>query len=320
MLATRLRPRTFDEVRGNRSTVAALRKLLDGAKLEEIPHAFLFYGPSGTGKTTLARIIAQEIHCDPGDLIEINAADTRGIDTIRELVDNTRVAPLFGPARMVILDEAHQLTSAAQNALLKILEDTPAHTVWAICTTEPDGILKTVHTRCVPLSTGLLRYSEMLELLEHASTQLVEEGISTELKEKLAHASGGSPRRALMLLEKCAFVDEEQAKDMAATESVDGYAPSVLELAKNMMAGGHACWAHAMAILASKDEEPEKVRLALVSLIMNRLLTEKDNGAVGWLNRLLVALLDSGPLHYAPDARARLATRIFRAINHGSGV
>src|SRR5437773_2031788 len=117
------RPRKFADVVGQPRAVAALESMVAAG---EVPHSVLFAGPSGTGKTTLARILARELGCGK-NFKEINAAESRGIDSIREVQSVMGLAPMGGKCRVWLWDEAHRLTPDSQSALLKTLEDTPSH-------------------------------------------------------------------------------------------------------------------------------------------------------------------------------------------------
>ena len=157
-LYKRFRPKSLDAVVGNGGTVAALQKFL---KKGNLPHTILFKGPSGCGKTTLARILAKELGCGVLDLREYNSADFRGIDTIRDISRIMTNAPAAGNCRVFILDEAHQLSKDAQNAALKILEDTPKHVYFFICTTDPQKLIATIRSRCTEMPVDLLKLDEM---------------------------------------------------------------------------------------------------------------------------------------------------------------
>ncbi len=165
-LYRKYRPQTFEEVVGQEAVVRTLSNALESGKIRQ---AYLFAGPRGTGKTSLARILAKSVNCKLGptahpdgtchacvaisggtslDVIEMDAASQRGIDDIREIRDRVVLQPVEGRSKVYILDEAHQLTDAAWNALLKLIEEPPPHLLFIFCTTELQKVLPTVRSRC----------------------------------------------------------------------------------------------------------------------------------------------------------------------------
>ena len=165
-LYRKYRPQTFDEVVGQEAVVQTLRNAIE---TDQIRQAYLFAGPRGTGKTSLARILAKALNCAQGptttpdgtchscvaiangtslDVIEMDAASQRGIDDIREIRERVVLQPVEGRYKVYILDEAHQLTDAAFNALLKLIEEPPPHLVFVFCTTDVSKMLPTVRSRC----------------------------------------------------------------------------------------------------------------------------------------------------------------------------
>src|SRR5262249_7953090 len=160
------RPQDFDEVVGQEPVVRTLRNAITSDQLRQ---AYLFAGPRGTGKTSLARILAKALNCVHGptpnpdktcpaciaiangsslDVVEMDAASQRGIDDIREIRERVVLQPAEGRYKVYILDEAHQLTDAAWNALLKLIEEPPPHLVFVFCTTDLAKVLPTVRSRC----------------------------------------------------------------------------------------------------------------------------------------------------------------------------
>jgi DNA polymerase-3 subunit gamma/tau len=145
VLYRKYRPRVFEEVLGQDHIVAVLK---NAVKLNRISHAYLFSGPRGTGKTSVARILAREAGCDDIDLMEIDAASSRGIDEIRALRDAVRLVPFKSPYKVYVVDEVHMLTREAFNALLKTLEEPPKHVIFILATTEPAKVPETIVSRC----------------------------------------------------------------------------------------------------------------------------------------------------------------------------
>lgn len=215
-----LRPQRFDEVVGQEQTVRALRNAVQQGR---VSHAYLFCGPRGTGKTSVAKILAKAVNCvEPVDgepcnrcascvdiasgsfmdVIEIDAASNRGIDEIRDLREKVRMMPAQGKTKVYIIDEVHMLTTEAFNALLKTLEEPPESVVFVLATTEPQRIPATILSRCQRYNFRRLSQTEILERLKTvAQTQ----GIESEEKalEVIARRATGSMRDGLSILDQC---------------------------------------------------------------------------------------------------------------------
>jgi DNA polymerase-3 subunit gamma/tau len=182
-LYRKYRPQTFQEVVGQEAVVRTLTNAIEQGKVRQ---AYLFAGPRGTGKTSLARILAKALNCAHGptatpdntchacvsitngtslDVIEMDAASQRGIDDIREIRDRVVLQPVEGTYKVYILDEAHQLTDAAWNALLKLIEEPPPHLMFVFCTTELQKVLPTVRSRCQTFVFQRPRLAELVKVL-----------------------------------------------------------------------------------------------------------------------------------------------------------
>src|SRR3989344_9484316 len=163
VLYRKYRPQGFEEVIGQEHIVKTLKNSL---KSGAISHAYLFCGPRGSGKTTIARIFAKELGCEGIDLVEIDAASHTGVDDVRELIDGIKFAPVKSKYKIFIIDECHQLSKSASNALLKTLEEPPAHAIFLLATTEAHKMIPTILSRCQRFDFKRLQVAEIIQKLE----------------------------------------------------------------------------------------------------------------------------------------------------------
>lgn len=266
------RPKTLKEMEGNLSTIESLSAVL--SRKSDIPHAFLFVGPSGCGKTTLGRIVAKELGCTDLDLREIDVADFRGIDTIREIRNQARLKPLAGSVRVWLLDEAQKMTGDAQSALLKILEEPPAHVYFIICTTDPEKLLKTIRSRCMIFSVGPLGERQMTRLLKRIVTQEEVEEFPEEAYGLIHRASLGHVRAALVILDK--IIDLPTESIIKSIQSAGKEEAQVIDLCRLLLK--RASWKEIAKALSNLPDgaEPESVRHAVLGY-MNSVLMKEQN-------------------------------------------
>jgi len=198
VLYRKYRPQSWDELIGQEHIV---RTLTNAIKLGRVSHAYLFAGPRGTGKTTIARLLAKSLGCNDLDLIEIDAASNRGIDEIRELREGIKFAPTAGKYKVFIIDEAHQLTKEAFNALLKTLEEPPAHAIFILATTEIHKIPETILSRVQSFPFRRLNVSEIAQKLKKI-VELEEIKIDESALNLIANFASGSYRDAESMLEQ----------------------------------------------------------------------------------------------------------------------
>jgi DNA polymerase-3 subunit gamma/tau len=224
-LTLKYRPQRFEDVVAQRHVSQTLMHAVAGGRLV---HAYLFAGPRGTGKTTTARLLAMAINCLQGptptpcgqcsvcvsirdghalDVIEIDAASNRGIDEIRDLREKVKYSPAEARAKVYILDEVHMLTKEAFNALLKTLEEPPAHAFFVLATTEPHRVPATIMSRCQRFDFRLIPTQAIVEALKPVTAA---EGIAIEPEalESIARAAGGAMRDALSILDQAAAFSE----------------------------------------------------------------------------------------------------------------
>lgn len=265
-LYKRYRPKTLKGLVGQDSTVSSLETLIERG----LPHCLMLTGPSGCGKTTVARILAREIKCSKSDFTELNAADFKGIDTIRDIRRSINLKPLNGASRVWMIDECHKLTSDAQNAILKMLEDPPEHAFFMLCTTDPQKVIRTVHTRSTQIQLGSLAPLALCKLIKRVAVKESME-VSDKIIKQIAEASEGSGRKALVLLEQVGMLDgdSEQSKAIAAT-TVDQ--EQAIELARALF-NSRSKWPQVAAILkAMQDQDSENIRYCVLGYARSVLL------------------------------------------------
>ena len=165
--------------------------------IKRIPQQILLSGPYGTGKTTIARILAKHIVKSKKDLHEINAADNRGIDDVRSWIDSARFSPLGSGGKVYIIDELHQMTNAAQSALLKVIEEPPQNIYFFLCTTEPSKLIAPIRSRCTILELKLFTLQDTCNLLSFVFNT----GLSKQLAEAIHYKSMGHARDAIKMAE-----------------------------------------------------------------------------------------------------------------------
>jgi DNA polymerase III subunit gamma/tau len=228
------RPVKFSEVVGQNQIRTILQNQV---KSGEIGHAYLFCGPKGTGKTSMARILARAVNCsnikdgEPCgecelcqafdknqmfDLIEIDAASNRSIDNVRELISKVSLAPSLGKYKVYVVDEAHQLTKDAANALLKTLEEPPSHVIFVLATTEAEKLISTIVSRCQRFDFHHLTTVEIADwLTEVAKREKIK--IERDAIEFIAYQSSGGMRDALSLLDQVRLLGDNITREQIAS-------------------------------------------------------------------------------------------------------
>ena len=225
-LYRRWRPQDFDALVGQQAVKTALSNALTSGR---IAHAYLFSGPRGTGKTSTARILAKALNCESGptphpcghclnceritagtsmDVFEIDAASNRGIEEIKSLREQLAFAPVNGRYKIYIIDEVHMLTTEAFNALLKTLEEPPAHVIFILATTDPHRIPATIHSRCQRFDFRMVTVDE---IAEHLALVAEKSGINADAEalRLIAIQADGGMRDALSLLDQCGVMAQQ---------------------------------------------------------------------------------------------------------------
>lgn len=273
-LYKKYRPKTFEQVRGNDETVEAIANLL--VEPDKCNHSILLHGETGCGKTTIGRIIANVLNISENDLQEINCSDYRGIDDVRAIIKNAQYKPMESPYRMFLMDEVHQLTTQAQDSLLKILEDNPPHVFFVLCTTDPNKLKKTIRGRCLQFQVNLLTERQMKGLLKSICKK-EKESLTDEILQQIIRSAEGHPRNGINILEQVLNVEPEQrletARKAEETQSI------AIDLCRLLMKD--SSWNEVKKVLEGlKGEDPEGIRRVVIGYA-TAILIKGDNEKAG---------------------------------------
>jgi DNA polymerase-3 subunit gamma/tau len=284
-LWNKYRPKNLGQMAGQDSAVRILQEKLDSNSL---PHSLLLTGPSGTGKTTAARILKRALNCSDIDFLEINAAKERGIDTVRDVGRRMLARPLGGDCRIYLFDEAHQLVKRAggdaQTAMLKMLEDTPQHVYFFLATTDPGQLLNTIRTRCMEVKFGPLSIQSLKELVIKV---MAKEKIkfTDALVERIAEAAEGSARKALNLADSVMGLTDE-AEQLEAVQGAEKKRVA-FDLVR-MLVWERAKWGAVAKCIRELDdgEDWEGLRHLVLKCASNELLKANSNAPRAYLTLL----------------------------------
>ena len=316
VLARKWRPREFASLAGQEHVVRALTHALQTGRIH---HAYLFTGTRGVGKTSIARILAKALNCEVGvgptpcgrcsacvgidsgrfpDYIEMDAASNRGVDEMAQLLDAAVYAPVAGRTKVYVIDEVHMLSTHAFNAMLKTLEEPPAHVVFVLATTDAQKVPITVLSRCLQFSLKNMPPATIAKRLREV---LEAEGIAFELEalDEIGRAAAGSMRDALSLLDQAIAHGAGAVMTVSVREMV-GVADrgEVGALINALVAGeGPALMARADAMV-DQGVAPERTLEALAALVHRIALAQV--GAVS-VDDTMSAQVDAWAAHIAPE-------------------
>jgi DNA polymerase-3 subunit gamma/tau len=259
------RPKRLSRIVGNEATVSELESFMEK---DALPHTILFHGPSGCGKTTFGRIVRNHLDCSEIDFHEVNCSSNNGVDDIRAIERAMSRAATGGKFRVWLMDECHRLTGPAQDAALKMLEDTPSHVYFILCTTEPRKLKDTVRNRCTQLPVELVSNTQMKVLIDHV-VKKEKAQLSDDLTEELIDAAAGSCRRALVILGSVLNLEEDG--DRARVIKEEPGEKEVIDLCRALMKS--ETWKKVAKLLKEIKTDPEGVRYAVLGYARSCLLS-----------------------------------------------
>ena len=302
-LHRKYRPRELEDVIGQDAAVKQLEGFFAKKKM---PHQLLLTGNAGCGKTTLARIVRRRLKCHRDDYTEINAANHRGIDMIRDIAKSIRYKPLNSRGtRVWLIDESHQLTSEAQDSFLKYLEEPPDHVYFILGTTLPEKLKRTVRTRCTEVRLNAVSEENLTKLI-HRVAKKEKDPIGDDIAKKIAFNALGSPRAALVTLQTVLAVDK---KDRLNAVLDDELKSQGIQLCRELLKD-KPTWKRVAEILQGLDEDPEQIRRLVLAYFSSIAIKPFNTGA---FNRSVV-VLEEFESDYFASGKAGLILSAMRAL------
>ncbi|MBW3569013.1 DNA polymerase III subunit gamma/tau [Candidatus Parcubacteria bacterium] len=313
------RSKTFDEVVGQDHLITILKNTL---KNDNLSHAYLFTGPRGVGKTSVARILAKNVNAVApedtnfySDIIEIDAASNRRIEEIRELRDKIAIAPSQLKYKVYIVDEVHMLTREAFNALLKTLEEPPAHAIFVLATTDFHKVPDTITSRCMRLNFKMISQQDLTKSLNKIAKK-EQISIEEEALELIAEFSGGSFRDALSLLDQMSSTGSKI--DVSLVELTLGIAnkQSIGELIESIAASDTSAIFQQIQTMVDSGATPDQINVQLSGKLRKSLIT-KDG--VNISSRQAIELIENlNSMYSFQNHRIALELAILKVIKPGT--
>jgi DNA polymerase-3 subunit gamma/tau len=304
-LQTVYRPQELDQVVGNKAVVEGLRSLL--SRETDLPYAYLFTGPAGCGKTTMAHVIKGELEIDDLDFYEIDASSDRGINQIREVKENLYHAPLKSKYKLILFDEVHGVTPQAQEAMLKMLEQPPEQAIIVLCTTEPEKLKPTTKRRLHSFTLKKLTDQEMDMLIKDILEEEKIEDFWDDVVAKIISISDGSAGLALKYLDMVIDVTDldvamELIEDATYSESTVKGFYQILTSNKE----SETKWKEIREAIKTAKGEAESIRLGLLGYMNAVCLNTGDP--------LLIDLMDCFTDNFYSSGKAGLTICCYNAI------
>jgi len=298
------RPDSLDSFFGNDVTIKAVKSAV---MREQPPKSYLITGPSGCGKTTLAYIIRDLLGCTPSAFHEFDASADRGIDKIRKIKEESKLLPMTGNILVLFFDECHQITGAAQEAMLKLLEDPPPHVFLILATTEPTKLKDTIIRRCTQFVVDRLDRTKTIELLTQIAEAEGKTWHTKRLYSKIYKVCWGSPGQAVKLLDQVLDMkDEDLAIEALASVTFDEtLIIDICRMLTNKSVKAKDKWEKIREMLKKFKGDAESARLAILGYLNAILL---NTGSI-MIAKVMQLFLDS----FMHQGKAGLTLALFYA-------
>ncbi len=285
-LQTTHRPSIFETFIGNEDQIEALQIAIDR---EDFPHSFLCTGAPGTGKTTLANILKEHFKCSEMDFYYYNGANTRGIDTIRDIAVNCHLAPMGGSIKIYVLDEAHQITGTAIEAMLLLLENPPKDTIFILCTSEPEKLKLSIKRRCFQCNLLPLPVKDIISVLANILETEKVDDIPLNVLEEIGNACQGSAGMAVAMLDAVIDITEAPTQlsviaSMRGVNDAEG-----IDICRALM---NKNWKQLQVLLSAFNGEAESLRYMILSYFSTVLLG-KNKAMYGKANEVIMIFGES---------------------------
>lgn len=271
------RPKYLDDIVGNSETVNSLKTVLERDQ-NKIPRSYLFHGHFGCGKTTLAKVICNELDIEEKDIKFMNMSNYTGVDHMRDLLSKIRYKPLGGSDfRAYIMDEVHELSTASMNCLLNDLENPPDHVIFILCTTDPQKLKNTIRSRCYQYQVKPLN-SEDTKVLLNKVAKAEKKKVSPKITKEIFLQSEGTPRDALILLDKIINIKDDEKALQIVQGHINEENEEAFELCK-LFINGTLTWKKAKEIIKNLDGTVnyEQLRIGMMNYCESVLLNNGDS-------------------------------------------
>ncbi len=317
-LQTQYRPNSFKLFAGNESIKRSISEML---KRDKPPSAFMIIGPSGCGKTTLGRIIARGLKCHKSDFNEMNSADDNSVKAIRKILADMKYSPLNGPKKVILFDEAHRLSAASQDALLKGLEEPPEHVHFIVCTNHPEVFKDVFKRRCHIYEVSLLTSAEIIVHLKKIMKAEKVNDFPQIVLDKIIELSNGSLGIALKNLDMVIDMGDDPDRALETLKSSGTSEAEVIDICRaliNFNMTDVQRWNRVKKLISEFQGDGESARRPILGYLSKCLLNSKMGKDTGNMEAIAI-IMEAFERNFYDSGMAGLVLACFNACNINEG-